>query len=84
LGTHYIIAGLESLGLGKGCILKNFEIEDESFHFLAWLVRQDVTLPSIMSDYLKWNHYTKQEIKNHLLALNMACIEAQKDSTDFR
>jgi len=38
LGTHYIIAGLESLGLGKGCILKNFEIEDEAFHFLAWLV----------------------------------------------
>jgi hypothetical protein len=73
---------LESLGLRKGCILKRIEIEDETFRFLAWFVRQDVTLPSIMSDYLKWNHYTKQEIQNHLLALNMACIEAQRENTE--
>jgi hypothetical protein len=76
--VHHKLAGLEILGLRKGYILKQVEIEDEAFRFLAWLVRQDVTLPSIMSDYLKWNQYTKQEIKNHLLALNMACIEAQK------
>jgi len=76
--VHHKLAGLEILGLRKGYMLKSVEIEDEAFRFLAWLVRQDVTLPSIMSDYLKWNQYTKQEIKNHLLALNMACIEAQK------
>ena len=59
--------------------MKTLRISDETIKFLAWLVRQDVTLPSIMTDYLKWNHYSKQEIKKHLLALNMACIEAQKE-----
>jgi hypothetical protein len=63
--------------------LRTIDVPNEAFKFLAWLVRQDVTLPSIMSDYLKWNHYTKQEIKNHLIALNMACIEAEKESTDL-
>jgi len=80
--VHHKLAGLEILGLRKGYILKQVEIEDEAFRFLAWLVRQDVTLPSIMSDYLKWNLYTKKEIKSHLLALNMACIEAQKENTE--
>ena len=58
--------------------MKTIKIPDETFEFLAWLVRQDVTLPAVMTDYLKWNNYSKQEIKNHLLALNMACIEAEK------
>ena len=58
--------------------LRTIKAPNETIKFLAWLVRQDVTLPSVMVDYLKWNHYTKQEIKNHFLALNMACIEAEK------
>ena len=84
LRSQYNLAGLENLGIRKGCIMRPVEIEDEAFHFLAWLVRQDVTLPSIMSDYLKWNNYTQQEIKSHLLALNMACIEAQKENADLQ
>jgi len=59
--------------------LKRIEIEDETFRFLAWLVRQDVTLPAVMVHYLKWNRYTKKEIKQHFLALHMACIEAEKE-----
>ena len=62
--------------------MKTLRIPDETVNFLAWLVRQDVTLPAVMVDYLKWNHYTKHEIKKHLLALNMACIKAQKESAD--
>ena len=62
--------------------LRTIKAPNDAFKFLAWLVRQDVTLPSIMSDYLKWNNYTQQEIKSHLLALNMACIEAQKENTE--
>ena len=62
--------------------MKTIKIPDETFEFLAWLVRQDVTLPAVMTDYLKWNNYTKKEIKSNLLALNMACIEAQKKNTE--
>jgi hypothetical protein len=71
--------GTETLVLGKESSLKTIEIEDETLRFLAWLVRQDVTLPSVMVDYLKWNRYTKKEIEQHLQALNMVCIEAQKE-----
>jgi len=59
--------------------LRTIKAPNETFKFLAWLVRQDVTLPSVMVHYLKWNHYSKKEIKQHLLALNMACIEAEKE-----
>ena len=58
--------------------MKTLRISDETVKFLSWLVRQDVTLPAVMVHYLKWNQYTKQEIKKHLLTLNMACIEAEK------
>jgi len=64
--------------------LRTIKAPNDAFKFLAWLVRQDVTLPAVMVDFLKWNHYTKEEIKNHLLALNMACIEAQKESADLQ
>jgi hypothetical protein len=57
--------------------MKTIKIADETFEFLAWLVRQDVTIPSVIIDYLKWNRYTKEGIKAHLHALNSACIEAQ-------
>jgi len=57
--------------------MKTIKIADEAFEFLAWLVRQDVTLPNVIIDYLKWNRYTKEEIKVHLHALNSACVEAQ-------
>jgi len=71
--------GTETLVLGKGSSLKTIEIEDETLRFLAWLVRQDVTLPAVMVHYLKWNRYSKEEIKQHFLALHMACIEAEKE-----
>jgi len=77
--VHYKRAGLEILGPGKGYILKQVEIEDATFRFLAWLVRQDVTLPAVMVHYLKWNRYSEEEIKQHFLALHMACIEAKKE-----
>jgi len=57
--------------------MKAIRIGDATFEFLAWLVRQDVTLPAVLVDYLKWNRYTQQEIKVHLQALNNACIEAE-------
>jgi len=57
--------------------MKTIKIADETLEFLAWLVRQDVTIPSVIIDYLKWNRYTREEIKAHLHALNSACIEAQ-------
>jgi hypothetical protein len=56
--------------------MKIIKIPDETFEFLAYVARQDVTLPSVLVDYLKWNHYTKEEIKAHLHALNDACNEA--------
>ncbi len=62
---------------GYEMALKTIKAPNETLKFLAWLVRQDVTLPAVMVDYLKWNHYSKKEIKKHLLALNMACIEAK-------
>jgi hypothetical protein len=71
--------GTETLVLGKGSNLKTIEIEDETLRFLAWLARQDVTLPSVIVDYLKWNQYTKKEIEKHFLALHMACLEAEKE-----
>ena len=58
--------------------LKTIKAPKETIKFLSWLVRQDVTLPSVMVDYLKWNLYSKKEIKDHLLALHMACIEKEK------
>ena len=60
--------------------LRTIKAPNETFKFLAWLVRQDVTLPAVMVHYLKWNRYTKEEIKQHFLALHMACIEAQQES----
>lgn len=62
--------------------LRTIKAPNETFKFLAWLVRQDVTLPSVMVYYLKWNHYSEEEIKQHLQALNEACIEAQKENAD--
>jgi len=59
--------------------MKTIRISNETFKFLAWLVRQDVTLPAVMVHYLKWNKYSKEEIKTYFLALNMACIEAEKE-----
>jgi hypothetical protein len=56
---------------------KTIEISDETFEFLAYLARQDVTLPAVLADYLKWDRYTREEIKAHLHALNNACIKAR-------
>ena len=59
--------------------MKTIKVPNEAFKFIAWLVRQDVTLPAVMTHHLKWNHFSEQEIKSHFLDLNMACIEAEKE-----
>jgi len=56
---------------------KTIEISDETFEFLAYLARQDVTLPAVLTDYLKWDRYTREEIRAHLHALDNACIKAR-------
>jgi hypothetical protein len=56
--------------------MKILKIPDETFEFLAWLVRQDITLPGVMVYYLKWDRYTREQIKAHLDALNEACIKS--------
>ena len=63
------------VSMGK---MKTIKIPDETLKFLVWLVRQDVTLPSVMVHYLKWNRYTEKQIKTHLIALYNACTEAEK------
>jgi hypothetical protein len=56
--------------------MKTIKIPDGTFAFLAYTARQDVTLPALLVDYLKWDRYTKAEIKAHLDALNDACNKA--------
>jgi len=58
--------------------MKTIKIPDETFEFLAYFARQNVTLPAVLADYLEWNRYTKEEIKTYLHALNDACIKARK------
>ena len=57
--------------------MKTIKVRDDAFEFLAWLMRQDVTLPSVMMEYLKWDRYTIKEIKAYLHALNDACTKAR-------
>ncbi len=57
--------------------MNSINIQDDAFEFLAWLVKQDVTLPAIMVEYLKWDQYLIEEIKAHLHVLNDACIKAR-------
>ena len=59
--------------------MKIIKSPDETFQFLAWLVRQDITLPNVIVDYLKWNRYTREQLKAHLDALNEACIESAEE-----
>ena len=58
--------------------MKTIKIPDETFEFLAWLVRQDVTLPAVMADYLKWDKATKEEIRDHFHVFNDACIKCRE------
>jgi hypothetical protein len=58
--------------------VRSLRIPNKTFEFLAWLVRQDVTLPSVITDYLKWDEYSKEQIKAHFLALNNACIDSRE------
>ena len=58
-------------------LMKTVRISDETFEFLAYIARQDVTLPALLVDYLKYSCYTKDEIKAHLDALNDACNETR-------
>lgn len=57
--------------------MKTIGFPDETFEFLAYLARQDVTLPAVLVEYLKWN-YTQEEIKHHLHTLNDACTETRE------
>jgi hypothetical protein len=57
--------------------IKTISIPDETFEFLAYLARQDVTLPAVLVEHPKWSQ-TKEEIKRHLDALNDACIETRE------
>lgn len=54
------------------------KVAEEVFEFLAYLARQDVTLPALLVDYLKWDYSTKQ-IKDLLNILDSACIEARNN-----
>ncbi|MFW6110612.1 MAG: hypothetical protein ACOC6H_01090 [Thermoproteota archaeon] len=58
--------------------MKTLQIPDDTLQFLLWLVKQDVTLPHIIVDYLQWEDYTKQDIKEHLHNLIEACYQAQQ------
>ena len=58
--------------------MKSVKIPDETFEFLAWLVRQDVTLPNVMVDYLKWDRYTKEEIRAHFCVFNDVRIKCRE------
>jgi hypothetical protein len=62
--------------VGQEAPMKTIKIPDETFEFLVYVARQDVTLPPLLVDYLKWDRYTKEEIKAHLHALNDACNKA--------
>ena len=62
--------------------MRTIRLKNEAFEFLAWLVRQDVTLPSVITDYLKWDRYSKEQIKDYFLALHNACIESHEDESD--
>jgi hypothetical protein len=61
--------------------VKILRLPDETFEFLLWLVRQDVTLPSVIADYLKWDGCTKEQIKAHLENLHNACIKSREDKS---
>jgi len=54
----------------------NIKVTEEAFEFLAYLARQDITLPALLVDYLKWDYSTGQ-IKGLLNILDSACIEAR-------
>ena len=57
--------------------MKVIKIQDETFEFLAYLARQDITLPGLFVDYLKWDRYTKEQIKTHFEKLNEAVAKAR-------
>jgi len=57
--------------------MKTINIPDDTFEFLAYLARQDVTLPALFVDYLKWDRYTKEQVKTHFKKLNEALQEAR-------
>ena len=62
-------------GLDGG--LKIIKIPSETLKFLGWLVKQDVTLPGLIVDYLKWENFSKEEIKRHFHVLHRAYIEIE-------
>jgi hypothetical protein len=64
--------------------VKILRLPDETFEFLSWLVRQDVTLPSVITDYLKWDAYTREQIKAHFETLHSACVESHEDKSYSR
>jgi hypothetical protein len=63
--------------------VKIVRLPDETVEFLSWLVRQDVTLPSVITEYLKWDEYTMEQIKAHFETLHNACVESREDKSDL-
>ena len=56
----------------------NIKVTEEAFEFLAYLVRQDVTLPALLADHLKWD-YSREQIKEFLNIIDSACNEARSN-----
>ena len=57
--------------------LKSLVLSDEVFDFIQWFVKQDVTLPNLFGDYLKWKPYKKDEIKAYFKEIGLACSDAK-------
>jgi hypothetical protein len=55
--------------------MKTIKVSDETFNFLVYLAKQNVTLPQLLFDYLKWTDFTKEEIKQCLDELSQACYD---------
>lgn len=70
----------KSRDLPKRATMRDIRIPEDTLQFLLWLVKQDVTLPHVIVDYLKWEEYTKREIKEHLHNLTDACYQSQEDT----
>jgi len=57
--------------------LKSVILSDEAHEFILWFAKQDVTLPALFVDHLKWKRYKKDEIKRHFKEIIDACSEAK-------
>jgi predicted transcriptional regulator len=56
--------------------MKTVRLTDKTCEFLNILAKQNVTLPDVFVDYLKWTRWTKDEIKKFLDEINEATSHA--------